>query len=105
MTISELPTESASSEADVLLAALPAFALLPDAVRGLVAGSFELLELPFGAVIVREGEEADAFYVLASGSARVLKESSQGEEVALNVLQRGDAFGEAGLLDQMTRTA
>jgi HlyB family type I secretion system ABC transporter len=105
MTISELPTESTASEADVLLAALPAFALLPDAVRGLVAGSFELLELPFGAVIVREGEEADAFFVLASGSARVVKETSQGEEVALNVLQRGDAFGEAGLLGETTRTA
>ena len=42
----------AASEADVLLDALPAFALLPDAVRGLVAGSFELLEFPFGATIV-----------------------------------------------------
>ena len=27
----------------------------------------------FGAVIVREGEPADAFYVLVSGTARVLK--------------------------------
>ena len=105
MSTSETRTETAAVEADVLLAALPAFALLPDGVRGLVAESFELLDLPFGAVIVREGEEADAFFVLASGSARVVKETAQGEEVALNVLQRGDAFGEAGLLDQTTRTA
>ena len=57
---------------------LPAFALLPDAVRGLVAESFDTLELPFGATIVREGDEADAFFVLALGSARVVKETPHG---------------------------
>src|SRR5262245_24428626 len=105
MTTSETPIATTASDADVLLRALPAFALLPEAVRGLVAGSFEVLELPFGTAIVREGEEADAFYVLASGTARVLKETAAGEEVPLNVLQRGDAFGETGLLDHTTRTA
>ena len=104
MTISDTAPDTAAVEADALLAALPAFALLPAAVRGLVAESFELLDLPFGAAIVREGEEADAFYVLASGSARVLTETASGDEVALSVLQRGDAFGEAGLLDERTTT-
>src|ERR1700761_1880622 len=52
-------------EAAELLAALPAFGLLGDEARALVAGSFDLLELPFGTPIVREGDEADAFYVLA----------------------------------------
>jgi ATP-binding cassette subfamily B protein len=102
MSISEVPL---AAEADDLLAALPAFSLLPEAVRGLVAGSFDELELPFGATIVEEGDEADAFYVLACGSARVLKRAPNGEEVALRTLHRGDTFGEAGLLEQTTRTA
>ena len=66
-------SEAVASDADELLATLPAFALLPEDVRGLVAGSFDELELPFGATIVQEGDEADAFFVLALGSARVLK--------------------------------
>jgi len=52
------------------------------------------VEFLFGSVIVREGEEADAFYVLASGTARVVKQSEDGDEVALNLLRTGDSFGE-----------
>jgi len=98
-------SESSALEADELLSGLPAFALLPDEVRGLVAESFDAIDVPFGAAITREGEEADGFYVLANGSARVVKRTEQGEEVSLNTLVRGDAFGEAGLLDGTMRTA
>jgi ATP-binding cassette subfamily B protein len=92
-------------EADELLAALPAFGLVSGEVRALVADSFDLLEVPFGTPIVREGDEADAFYVLAEGTARVVKQTPDGAEVALNVLHRGDVFGEAGLLEETTRNA
>jgi ATP-binding cassette subfamily B protein len=98
-------SEAVAFEADELLAALPAFALLTEDVRGLVADSFEVIDFPFGATIVREGDEADAFYVVANGSARVVKQAAGGEEVVLNVLHRGDPFGEAGLLEMTTRNA
>jgi ATP-binding cassette subfamily B protein len=98
-------SEAVALDADELLGALPAFALLDPDVRGLVAESFDLLELPFGATIVEEGQEADAFYVLAFGSARVVKRAAGGEEVALNSLKTGDTFGEAGLLGATTRNA
>jgi ATP-binding cassette subfamily B protein len=78
---------------------------MPDEVRELVAGSFEPVSFPFGAVIVREGDEADAFYLLVSGSARAVKAGEGGEEVPLNVLGPGDAFGEVALLEGGTRTA
>jgi HlyB family type I secretion system ABC transporter len=84
---------------------LPLFRLMPEEVRRLVADSFEQVEFPFGSVIVREGEEADAFYVLASGTARVVKQSEQGGEVALNLLRTGDSFGEIGLLEDTARVA
>ncbi len=92
-------------DARELIGELPAFALLPDEVRTLVAESFELVSFPFGAVIVREGDEADAFYVLAAGTARVVKQGDNGEEVPLNVLRRGDSFGEIALLAETTRVA
>jgi ABC-type bacteriocin/lantibiotic exporter with double-glycine peptidase domain/CRP-like cAMP-binding protein len=92
-------------DARELVTELPAFALLPNEVRALVAESFEPVSFPFGAVIVREGDEADAFYVLASGSARVVKQGDNGEEVPLNVLHRGDSFGEMALLEDTVRFA
>jgi ATP-binding cassette subfamily B protein len=88
-----------------LVGELPAFAILPEDVRTLVADSFEPVSFPFGAVIVREGDEADAFYVLAAGSARVVKQGDHGEEVPLNVLRRGDSFGEMALLEETVRLA
>ena len=92
-------------DARELVGELPAFALLPEEVRTLVAESFEPVAFPFGAVIVREGDEADAFYVLAAGSARVVKQGDDGEEVPLNILRRGDTFGEMALLADTVRLA
>ena len=92
-------------DARELVGELPAFAILPDQVRALIVDSFETVSFPFGAVIVREGDEADAFYVLAVGSARVVKQGEHGEEVPLNVLRRGDSFGEMALLTETVRGA
>ncbi|MGH2933139.1 MAG: peptidase domain-containing ABC transporter [Gaiellaceae bacterium] len=92
-------------DAAALLEELPAFALLPTAERALVVESFELESHRFGEAIVREGDDADAFYVLAAGSARVVKAGDHGEEIALNTLHRGDNFGEAGLLGEAARSA
>lgn len=52
----------------------------------------------FGDVIVRQGEEADAFFILISGRARVLKEGPDGTETPLARLMPGDEFGESALL-------
>ena len=53
-----------------------------------------------GATIVKEGTEADAFYVILAGIARV---SQKGRKI--NQLMPGDYFGEISLLDGGTRTA
>ena len=87
------------------LADVPLVRLMPAEVRALVAASFEPVSYPFGATIVCEGDPADAFFVLVAGNARVLKAGAHGEEVPLNVLSPGDAFGEVALLEQTTRTA
>jgi HlyB family type I secretion system ABC transporter len=84
---------------------LPALSLLTDEVRLLVAASFEPVSYRFGMVIVREGEPADAFYLITSGTARVLKQGVGGDEVPLNVLYAGDSFGEMGLLAKGARTS
>ncbi len=60
---------------------------------------FEEVHYQFGDEIVREGEAADAFYVLISGRARVLKHTERGEELTLQRLVPGDEFGEGLMLD------
>jgi ATP-binding cassette subfamily B protein len=84
---------------------LPGLHQLPEAVRAVVVEAFELVSYEFGAVIVEEGEDANAFYVIANGSARVVKRGESGDEVSLHVLRAGDFFGEIGLLDDSTRVA
>jgi ABC-type bacteriocin/lantibiotic exporter with double-glycine peptidase domain/CRP-like cAMP-binding protein len=88
-----------------LLDALPGFRAMPEEVRRLVADSCEVVNYDFGETIVREGDDADAFYVLVSGTARVVKQAGTAEEIPLNVLRRGDSFGEMGLLDESSRVA
>ena len=59
----------------------------------------------FGDVIVKQGEDVDALYVLTLGRARVVKETGAGREIALATLRPGDVFGETALLAGGQRTA
>src|SRR5262249_30611019 len=95
----------AADDAARLLDELPGFRVMPDEVRRLVADSFELVAYHFGNTIGQEGDDADAFYVLVAGTARVVKQAGSADEIPLNVLRRGDSFGEMGLLDESTRVA
>ena len=66
---------------------------------------FQEVRHEFGDVIISQGEPADAFFVLVTGRARVLKTGKNGEEIPLNRLMPGDEFGEAGLLASDVRNA
>jgi CRP-like cAMP-binding protein len=52
----------------------------------------------------REGDAADAMYVLESGRAEVLKRW-QGGQCLLHCLETGDCFGEMSLMDLFPRSA
>ncbi|MBI2239023.1 MAG: cyclic nucleotide-binding domain-containing protein [Actinobacteria bacterium] len=54
-----------------------------------------------GASVVREGEEADSFFVIVEGQAKVVRRDGR----VLNRLLPGDFFGEISLLDGGRRTA
>jgi ABC-type bacteriocin/lantibiotic exporter with double-glycine peptidase domain/CRP-like cAMP-binding protein len=79
---------------------------MPAPVRSSMTQMFEFVSYRFGEELVREGEPADAFYLLVSGRARVLARGQGGEgEITLNRLNAGDTFGERGLLEGSPRTA
>jgi ATP-binding cassette subfamily B protein len=84
---------------------LPFLRFLPREVRSLLVASFTRAEAPAGATIVREGEPADALYVLDAGRAEVVKAGPKGDEIALATLGPGETFGEMGLLRDAVRTA
>ncbi len=82
-------------------ASLPQVALLahlPAELRDLVESRLVAVSFTFGQEIVREGEPADAFYLLVSGRVRILKRSEGGEEIPLGTLGSGETFGEEDLL-------
>src|SRR5579864_6741847 len=59
-----------------------------------------------GAVIVRQGDIGDAFYLVARGSVGVYAvDNAGGEERLLKLLHVGEPFGEMALLNDIPRTA
>jgi cyclic nucleotide-binding protein/MFS transporter len=83
-----------------LLYHLPMFAPLPLAVTDLLAAEAEPRQFPAGAVVMREGEIGDRFYLITDGAAAV---SVRGEPKPS--LRRGDGFGEIALIRGIPRTA
>lgn len=81
-----------------LFAGMPA-ARLESAARRLVA-----VPVTAGEVIVRQGDDADRFYVIDAGSFRVTQ-TAEGDEKVLRDLGPGEVFGEIGLLRSSPRTA
>ncbi len=59
-----------------------------------------------GQVVVRQGDRADRFYVIASGRFRVTHAAGPGQPgLRLRELGPDDVFGEIGLLRGVPRTA
>ncbi len=90
---------------DEALRRWPFFRLLPEQHLDNVRALAREERYEFGDVIVKQGDEVDAFYLLTSGRARVVKETERRREIALATLRPGDTFGETALLSGGTRTA
>jgi Cyclic nucleotide-binding domain len=78
MSVSDRPL---ASGAPVELRQNALLELMPADVRRLVEAAFTPVQFRFGEVIVAEGDEADALFVITSGTARVVKAGDHGEEV------------------------
>lgn len=56
-------------------------------------------------LICMKGDNSDCLYVVHEGEVEVSVSSREGKMILLGVLEKGDVFGEVGLLDHGTRTA
>lgn len=88
-----------------LLRRVSFFEGLPDADLLRVAAIVSGRSLEKGAVLFREGDPGDAFYIVYQGAIEILKRGPQGEGEPLAVRRDGGVFGEMSLLDDAPRSA
>ncbi len=88
-----------------LLEGLGIFAAASRPVLERLARALSEVVVPAGSAIVREGEPADALYVLVSGRVEVTARGEGSAEEFIREMEPGSYFGEIGLLEKIPRTA
>ncbi len=81
------------------------FAGLDDEARAAVEAETRWTLLRSGETLFREGDQADALYVLVSGRLRVLVDGAEGERAVAAEIGRGEIVGEMALLTGAPRSA
>ena len=81
------------------------FPKAPRAAVAETASRMTILTFPPGAVVMRQGDKSDRFYVIAKGEADVVRPDAKGAEPVLHTLHAGDYFGEVGILSGHARNA
>ncbi len=93
-------------EAAQLIDALSVFDDVPVDVLNELAGRVRLRTFARGQPVVRQGDRAEAFYLVRSGTLQVVEENREtGNERPLRTLGRGESFGELALVTAATRSA
>jgi CRP-like cAMP-binding protein/Zn-dependent protease len=93
-------------EAAELIDKSPIFEDLPEDVLSDLAGRVELKRYPAGKPVFRQGDRPHALYVVRRGKLEVVEEDQNtGKDNVIRTLERGDMFGELGLVDGAPRSA
>lgn len=81
------------------------FGALSDEVLEYLSTLLTVETPPAGATLFREGEDANAMFVVINGEVEVLKKSKRSVEARVAVLGPGDWFGEMSIVDIQPRSA
>lgn len=84
---------------------IPLFAGLQTARLKLIAYTAEVVEFAPGELIVRQGDPADAVYIVTEGEADVVLRDAEGHDITLTTMGRNSLFGETAVLSKGRRTA
>jgi Predicted membrane protein len=84
---------------------VPLFESLDDGAAKQLCELLETLDCEAQEVLFRAGEAGDAMYLIERGKVRICVQATDGHEVTLTELGRGDFFGEMALLDGQRRSA
>jgi CRP-like cAMP-binding protein len=78
--------------------------LTPDQLEK-VASLAQVRSFPGRAVVVSQGEPANALFVIMRGRLKVASSGPDGRDTVLGIMAEGEVFGEVALLDGGTRSA
>lgn len=88
--------------AAALLKRSPVFSGLSDASLADVAGAARSREVPAGGMLFREGDPAETFFIVSTGSFKLTQVDAAGHQVLLRLAGPGDAVGGAGVIGEDT---
>ena len=88
-----------------LLRGTELFAELSDEALGRIVANAVSRELRRGDVVFEEGASPDHLYVVEDGRIAIASKSIDGRESVFALMERGELFGEMGLLDGLGRSA
>jgi len=81
------------------------FGALSDEVLTHLAGTLSVQTPEAGEIVFREGDDANAMFVVLRGEMEVLKKSKRGSESRVALLGPSDWFGEMSIVDIQPRSA
>jgi CRP/FNR family transcriptional regulator, cyclic AMP receptor protein len=84
---------------------VPLFESLDNTAAEQLCELLESLDSKAGTTLFRAGDQGDAMYVIEKGKVRICVRATDGHEMTLTELGRGDFFGEMALLDGQRRSA
>jgi len=84
---------------------VPLFESLDDEAAKQLCELLETLDCEVQKVLFRAGDAGDAMYIIERGKVRISVQATDGRELTLTELGRGDFFGEMALLDGQRRSA
>ena len=88
-----------------MLAGIEFFEMLGEDDRIALADVIDFEKLDAGQVLFQAGEPGDALYIVRSGEIELYIKDTTGQKIVLNVVMRGEMFGELSLLDSGPRSA
>ena len=87
------------------LRSVPLFASLDDDAAIALRALLDVERRPARSVLFRAGDAGNAMYLIEGGRVRIHVRDSEGHDVTLAELARGDFFGEMAILDRKPRSA
>src|SRR5213595_4297939 len=84
---------------------VPLFESLDDETARKLCQLLESIDCKAKTRLFRAGDEGDAMYVIERGKVRICVQGTDGRDMTLTELSRGDFFGEMALLDGQRRSA
>lgn len=97
-------SDAAKTAISKLLSASPIFSGVSQRGLASLEAVARVKRLERDQMLFAQGDAADAFYVVASGSISIGLDSASGRELVINEMRPGDCFGELGLITGQPRS-